>query len=186
MEPVTAPPRPRRESASFARRVLAFLVDGVILTILGFALLVLTSLLVGPTLQIELSGSSAPPQVEVIAWRVMLNGLLLAGLNVGYFVVSWTRALRSPGQALLRINVEDVQAQGPVPLSTRSALLRCVLLGAPLGVAASAAISSPLAFLVLTAVSVVWFALLVSTTLFSRSGRGIHDRIAGSIVARRS
>jgi len=173
---------PRR--AALWRRVLAFLVDGAVLVVLGFALLALASLLVGPTVRMELSGS-AEPRVEVIGWRVALNAVLLAGLSAAYFVLSWTRARHSAGQALLRIGVEDAAGDGSTPLPMNRAVLRWALLGAPLGLAAAASVNAPLAFLGVSAASVLWFAVLLLTTLFSRSGRGLHDRVAGSIVARR-
>lgn len=130
----------------------------------------------------ELDGSTA--RVDVIGWRVLLNALLLAGLSAAYFVLSWTRVGRSPGQALLRIGVEDTDADGPKPLPISRAVLRWALLGAPLGLAAAASVNTPLAFLGVSMVSLVWFAVLLLTTLFSRSGRGLHDRIARSTVAR--
>ena len=190
MESVTALDRPQLRRAAFLRRVLAFLVDGAVLAVLGFALLALASLLVGSTVRMELVGPAAP-RVEVIGWRVLLNAVLLASLSAGYFVLSWTRALRSPGQALLRIGVEDADADADAdaddftPLPMTRALLRWALLGTPLGLAAAASVNAPLVFLGVSVASLVWFAVLLITTLFSRSGRGLHDRVAGSIVARR-
>ena len=167
--------------AAFWRRVLAFAVDGVVLLGLGFALLAIASVVLGPAVRIELSGSAAP-QVEAIGWRVLLNAVLLAGLGAGYFVWSWTRTRSSPGQALLRISVEDAGALGVSPLPWTRALIRWALLGAPLGVAAAASVNTPVVFLAVSVASVLWFAALLVTTLISRSGRGLHDRAAGSRV----
>jgi uncharacterized RDD family membrane protein YckC len=52
--------------------------------------------------------------------------------------------------------------------------------------AAAAFVNSPLVFAAVSVVTLGWFALLVLTTLFSRSGRGLHDRIAGSVVVARA
>jgi uncharacterized RDD family membrane protein YckC len=169
--------------AAFWRRVLAFLVDGAMLAVLGFVLLAVASQLLGPTLRIELSGSAA--HVEASAWRSEVNALLLAALGGGYFVWSWTRSGSSPGQALMRITVEIADAGPGSALSVRRAVLRWALLGPPLGLAAAAAVNAPLVFLGVTLTSAAWFTALVVTTLFSASGRGLHDRLAGSTVVQR-
>jgi len=180
MKPL-APSDTPRPKASFLRRALAFLLDAVVLTLLGFALLALVSLLLGPATRIALDGT-AEPAVEVIGWRALLNALLLAALSAGFFVFSWTRSMHTPGQALMGIHVED--ANGPAPMPAGRAALRWALLGAPLGIAATAVVNAPLVFLGVSVVSVVWFAILLLTTLFSRSGRGVHDRFSGSIAVR--
>jgi uncharacterized RDD family membrane protein YckC len=172
------PPR-----AAFWRRVLAFLVDGAVLAALGFMLLVVASQLLGPTVQIELSGSAA--RVEASTWRSEVNALLLAALGGGYFVWSWTRSGSSPGQALMRITVEIADDGPGSALSLRRAVIRWALLGPPLGLAAAASVNAPLAFLGVTLASAAWFTVLVLTTLFSQSGRGLHDRLAGSRVVLR-
>ena len=172
---------PRRPA--FWRRVLAFLRDGATLAVLGFVLLAVAWQLLGPTVEIEISGSGA--HVEASAWRSEVNALVLAALGGGYFVWSWTRSGSSPGQALMRITVEVADAGPGSVLSASRAVLRWALLGPPLGLAAAAAVNAPLVFLAVTAFSAVWFTTLVLTTLFSASGRGLHDRIAGSRVVQR-
>lgn len=181
MESVTTA-NPRRRPARIWRRALAFLLDGVALAALGFLGLFVVSLLLGPTVRIELDGTQTP-RVEVIGWRVLLNAVLLAALSAAYFVTFWIRTMRTPGQALLGLVVEDV-AGGGMPLPLSWALLRWALLGAPLGIAAAAAVNAPLAFLMLSAASAAWFVILLITTLFGRSGRGLHDRLSGSLVVR--
>lgn len=166
--------------AAFWRRVLAFLVDGAMLAVMGFVLLAVASQLLGPTVQIELSGSAA--RVEASAWRSEVNALLLAGLGGGYFVRSWTRSGSSPGQALMRISIQVADAGAASPLPLKHAVLRWALLGPPLGLAAAASVNAPLVFLGVTLASAAWFTTLVLTTLFSPSGRGLHDRFAGSMV----
>ncbi len=173
---------PANQRPRFWRRVTAYVLDGAVLAALGFALLGAASLLLGPTVRIELDGAEAPV-IGLIVWRVLLNALLLAGLSAAYFVLSWTRVMRSPGQALLRIRVQHA-GEDALPLATRRALLRWALLGAPLGIIAAASVDAPIIFLIVSLTSAAWFAVLLITTLFSRSGRGLHDRLAGSVVVR--
>jgi len=169
--------------ASFVRRLVAFLLDGIVLLVAGFALLALTTVVIGPTVVLD-TDAAASPVSEVRGWRVVLNAVLLAALSGLYFVISWARAGWTPGQRLFRIAV-----RGSSPLagiSPRQAVLRWALLGAPLGLASALTVNLPLLFLAVVVASFAWFAVLVMTTLLSRTGRGLHDRLAGTTVIRRA
>jgi uncharacterized RDD family membrane protein YckC len=168
---------------SFVRRLVAFLLDGVVLFVAGFALLTLTGVIIGPTVLLEMD-SAASPVGEVRAWRVVLNAALLAVLSGLYFGISWSRFGWTPLQRLLGLAVRD--ASPAAGISPRRAALRWLLLGAPLGLAAALSVSMPLLFLAILVVSFAWFATLVVTTLLSRTGRGLHDRLAGTTVIRRA
>ena len=169
--------------ASFVRRLVAFLLDGVVLLVAGFALLTLTTVAIGPTVVLE-PESAASPVSDVRAWRVILNAALLAALSGVYFVISWSRFGWTPGQRLFRLAVRG--ASPAAVISPRRAVLRWSLLGAPLGVASALTVSVPLLFLAVLVVSFAWFSVLVVTTLLSHTGRGLHDRLAGSTVIRRA
>jgi uncharacterized RDD family membrane protein YckC len=163
------------------RRLAAFFLDGLILGVIGFAVLAVSTFLLGPTVRLQLD-VPASPVAEVVTWRVVVNALLLSTLSAAYFVTWWSWIGRTPGQFALRLVV--VSATGPV-LSAGRAALRWSLLGAPLGVAAALTVEVPLLFLAVAVLSFVWFAVLVLTTLLSRSGRGLHDRLAGTTVVHR-
>jgi uncharacterized RDD family membrane protein YckC len=167
--------------ASFVRRLVAFLLDGFVLLVAGLALLTLITVFIGPTVLLEME-SAASPVSEVRAWRVVLNAVLLAALSGVYFVISWTRFGWTPGQRLFRLAV--CGASPAAGITTGRAFLRWSLLGAPLGLASALTVSAPLLFLAVLVVSFTWFAVLVVTTLFSRTGRGLHDRLAGTTVVR--
>ncbi len=169
--------------ASFARRLVAFLLDGIVLLVAGFALLALTTAALGPTVVLDLDAAASPVS-EVRGWRVVLNAVLLAALSGVYFVVPWSRDGRTPGQRLFRIAVRGASPMAGI--STRRAVLRWALLGAPLGLASALTVSLPLLFLAIIVVSFAWFAVLVVTTVLSRTGRGLHDRLAGTTVVRRA
>lgn len=175
-----APPR----RASFLRRLLAFLLDGVGLLVVGFALLAMTTAIVGPTVRLDLDAAASPVS-EVRAWRVILNAVLLAALSGTYFVVAWTRFGSTLGQRQLRLVVTVTSSHGTRP-SIQRAALRWALLGAPLGLVAALTVDAPLLFLAVFVLSFGWFAGLILTTLLSRTGRGLHDRLAGTTVTRRA
>lgn len=169
--------------ASFVRRLVAFLLDGIVLLVAGFALLALTTVVIGPTVLLE-PDSAASPVSGIRGWRVVLNAVLLAALSGLYFVISWSRVGWTPGQRLFRIAVRGASPVAGV--SPRRAVLRWALLGAPLGLAASLTVSLPLLFLAVVVVSFAWFAVLIVTTLLSRTGRGLHDRLVDTTVVRRA
>ncbi len=154
--------------------------DGILLGALGFALLSLFLALFGPTIRIELDGRAAP-DVDVIAWRALVDAALLAAVSASYSVAFWTRRSSSPGQAVFGIAVTDRNSS---PLTCRRALLRWALLGAPLGVVAQASIDLPLLFVLVAGLGLAWIGTLLATTVLSGSGRGLHDRISGSNVIR--
>jgi uncharacterized RDD family membrane protein YckC len=169
--------------ASFARRLVAFLLDGIVLAVAGFALLALVSVVAGPTVLID-PESAAMPVSEVRGWRVVLNAALLAALSGAYFVISWLRAGWTPGQRIFRIAVRG--ASPATGVGPRQAILRWALLGAPLGLASALTVSLPLLFLVVLVASFAWFVVLIVTTLFSRTRRGLHDRLSDTAVFRRT
>ncbi|MEO6578546.1 MAG: RDD family protein [Candidatus Limnocylindria bacterium] len=168
--------------AGLWRRVAALLVDGLALSVLGFALLSLSVVVIGPSVRIELDGRSAP-DVEIVEWRLLLDATLVAAMSASYFVAFWTLRSASPGQAVFGIAVTDRNSS---PLTPRRALLRWALLGAPFGVIAEAAIDVPLVFLIMFGLSVAWVGVLLVTTRLSASGRGLHDRLSGTSVVRKA
>ena len=164
-------------------RLVAFVLDGVVLLVAGFALLTLTTVALGPTVLLDL-GSTGNPVSDVRTWRVILNAALLAALSGVYFVISWSRFGWTPGQRLFRLAV--LGASPAAAITPRRAALRWLLLGAPLGLASALTVSVPLLFLAVLVVSFAWFVVLLVTTLLSRTGQGLHDRLAGTTVIRRA
>lgn len=173
-----------RVRAPFLRRLAAFGVDGIVVALLGFALLAVMTAVVGPTLVLDLD-VQASPVAEVRGWRIVLNAALLSALSGAYFVAAWTRYGFTPGQRLLRLEVRLPSSRdGRLPVER--AALRWGLLGAPIGLVAALVVEVPLLFLAVSVLSFIWFGILLLTTLFGRDGRGLHDRIAGTTVIPRA
>jgi hypothetical protein len=173
-----------RVRASFMRRVVAFLIDGLTIAVVGFAVLVVATVVIGPTVRLQLDAPEAPV-AEVIGWRVIVNSALLFVVSAAYFVLSWSRMSFTPGQALLGLIVTSEPPGERRTLAVGPATIRWALLGAPLGLAAALTIEAPLMFLAVAVLSFGWFAALILTTLLSRNGRGLHDRLTGTTVIRR-
>jgi uncharacterized RDD family membrane protein YckC len=176
--------RVERARASFLRRLVAFLIDGLAIALVGFAVLVVATIVLGPTVRLQLDAPEAPV-AEVIGWRVIVNSVLLFVVSAAYFVLSWSRMSFTPGQALLGLTVTSEPPEERRALAVGPATIRWALLGAPLGLAAALTIEAPLMFLAVAVLSFGWFAALILTTLLSRNGRGLHDRLTGTTVIRR-
>jgi uncharacterized RDD family membrane protein YckC len=176
--------RLERVRAPFLRRLVAFLIDGLAIAVVGLAVLAVANVVLGPTVRLQLDSPEAPV-TEVLAWRVIVNSALLCAVSAAYFVLFWSRVSFTPGQALLGLTVTSEPPDGRRPLAVGPAALRWALLGAPLGLAAALTVDAPLLFIIVSAISAFWIGMLVVTTLASRSGRGVHDRLSGTAVYRR-
>jgi uncharacterized RDD family membrane protein YckC len=176
--------RVERVPASFVRRIVAFLIDGLAIAVVGFAVLAVATVVLGPTVRLRLDAPEAPV-AEVLGWRVIVNSALLFVVSAAYFVLSWSRFSFTPGQALLGLTVTSEPPDDRRALAVGPATLRWALLGSPLGLAAALTVEAPLLFLAVAVLSFGWFAALILTTLLSRNGRGLHDRLTGTTVIRR-
>lgn len=157
--------RPAREIAfaGSAPRVAAYLVDAVIVGAIATTVL---SLLLGRT--------PAPGSDPAAAAQLTL---LIAGIGLPYFVVSWATRLRgTPGQRLLGMRVGH--AFDGRTLTVGEAVRRWAVLGAPLALLALA----PAAGSIGATAQLAWSMVLLVTVATSATRQGVHDRVAGSAV----
>jgi len=164
--------------ADAASRLVAYVVDSIVVAILIFAVALVLTRLLGPTLLI---GSAGVPRVSVDHARALLNSIVAAGIGTFYFVGTWMRFGATPGQALLGIRVRRVDGGR---LGIGPAVLRWALLGAPIGLLVVGVLPALPASIVLAAVA-LWDVVLLVTTALDDRKRGLHDRLAGSVALRR-
>jgi uncharacterized RDD family membrane protein YckC len=170
--PVRRGPAPGLEYATFGSRLIAWIVDSVILGILtGVVSVLLGGGLVG------LYGLGAFGFGRRLGFDFGLAGLgfiVVAGVLSGlYFVYSWTRNGASPGQSFLGLQVRN--AADGARLSQEQAIRRWAFLTVPF-----------VSFFPLVGLLVVLYQLyLAYTTSTDPVGQGFHDKEAGSIVVRR-
>lgn len=178
---MTEVPWSSRPPASVRRRVVAYLLDSIAVAIVAFAAAWLVAAVV-PALSVstEPDGSA---RLAVDPVRLALQVVATTAVSGAYFVLSWAgRWKATPGQRLLGMVVAT--EAGGSPLSASRSLVRWVALGAPFGVIAALVVEAPMLWLLVVTLAVGWaVALLVSARLDARR-RGIHDRIAGSLVVR--
>ncbi|HEV8696218.1 MAG TPA: RDD family protein [Candidatus Limnocylindrales bacterium] len=163
------------------RRLVAYLVDGLVVAGLIFVAGSIATVILGPTVRFDVDG---PDGLVLDRSRAVVNAILGTAISALYFVASWTRAGRTPGQALCNLRVAAVGDGSR--LSVRDAVVRWVALGAPVALVSLVVRGSPAATAALTLAAAGWSAVLLVTTIFERRHRGLHDRLARSIVIRES
>jgi len=174
--------RPSAETpyASVSSRLIAFAVDAVLLTaILYCASLILTALR-GPVVSFQ-PLPDAGSQVSIDHGRLLATAGVSAALSALYFIGGWVAGAATPGQRLFHIGVHRVDGRS---LTMRQAFARWLLLVGPisLGALAASALTGLRASLDLS--TLLWYLVLIVTTIRSLMRQGLHDRLAGSIVTR--
>jgi uncharacterized RDD family membrane protein YckC len=177
MDPGTTPP----QYAHPLRRLVAYVVDGIIVAALIFLVLTLVTLLLGPTVRFD---DSSADGLAVDRGRALLNAILGVLIGAVYFIGSWVRSGRTVGGALFDLRVAS--ADGERLLSVGGSVIRWVALGAPLVLVSPVVRGSPGLVTALTIVTVAWALLLLVTTILDKRHRGLHDRLARSVVVRAS
>jgi uncharacterized RDD family membrane protein YckC len=174
---VAAGPTAGIEYADLTNRIIAFIIDGVILAIVGFVVnLVLLTTIVAA---IVTTGSALFILFGVV---VLVIDVLLAGI---YFVYTWTNLKASPGQRLIGLMTVN-EADGAV-LTFNQALARFVIMFAPGYVASLASTVIPgFLGLLLSLAGLAWTIFLIYTTANDPKRQGFHDHYAHTVVIRPS
>jgi uncharacterized RDD family membrane protein YckC len=168
--------------ATVPDRLVALLLDAVVLTVLAFVAALVVSLALGPAVELDGGAESVGDAVQTDRGVAVVDALIVAALGALYFAGSWRRSGRTPGQRVLGLQVASADG---APLTTGQALVRWLLVAAPFSAAAVlASASSALDGPVLPALVAAWYLLLLVTTVLSPTSRGVHDRIAGTAVGK--
>ena len=148
------------EAAGFFPRLLATLVDGVIL-------LALNLLLLSPVFLVLLFREAFQSADLLRDWAflgILVGcGVMIFGANLWYVVGGWARTGRTPGKALLRLAVVPAGPGGGAGVGLKAALVRFLAWN-------------------LSGLLVIGFLMV----LFRRDRRALHDLIAGTRVVRTS
>jgi RDD family len=165
--------------ADASSRLVAYLIDGVLVGVAIFIVAFVMSRLLGPT-QIARTDGLRP---VVDQGRALVNAVMATTISGAYFVGCWLAFRATVGQRLLGMVV--VQESDVARLRPGQAVVRWFLLGAWWGVLGALLLSISLAAWVLAFAIVVWDLVLLWTTARDGRKRGLHDRAAGSVVHRR-
>lgn len=186
--------------APLTRRLLAFILDGFILVPVYLVYAIVLDGLFGTLVEAD-PGGSGLVVVAVDPPRVALEMALTLVTDAAYFAGSWARWGMTVGQRVCRVAVRAVGpgepppgepppgGQRPLPpdpervpvqvATVRWAVLQ--LLPLCVGTLGGAGAASIQAVAVLNA---TWFGLIFATAAVDPLRRGLHDRVAGTVVVR--
>jgi uncharacterized RDD family membrane protein YckC len=167
-------PAPGLMYADFWIRLVAYIVDSIILVIPG---LILNGIFVTRTV-IVFFGSG---RVDVDVAGLFLVALLQVAISAVYFTYTWTRYRASPGQRLFGLLVLN-QADGS-PLGTNQALTRWLFLAGP-GALSSLITGHAVIGGVVGLFVFGWYVYLAYTTATDPRRQVFHDRSARTVVVR--
>jgi uncharacterized RDD family membrane protein YckC len=161
--------------ADLGIRIGAYIIDLVILVIVGFVVnLLLVAILIGALFTAGTGGAA------VVGLVILIVNVLIAGI---YFVYTWTTMKASPGQRMLGLMTVS-EADGSA-LTQNQAITRYLVMFAP-GYIASLASSIVPGFLglLLSLVGLGWTIYLIYTTANDPKRQGFHDKYAKSVVVK--
>jgi uncharacterized RDD family membrane protein YckC len=162
-------------------RLVAYVLDALIIAIVIYLVALALRAVIGPTIRI--TDVDGVPRVRVDRLRSVVDAVSGTTVTGLYFVVSWLRLGGTPMQRLVGARVERTDDGGRLHLG--QAIGRWLLLGAPFGLISVLLVPEPLLGAILALAIAVWYAVLFITTARGRRKRGLHDRVAGSVVVRR-
>ena len=168
--------------ADVPNRIIALIIDAILLAIAGVIVGILLTAIFGATVR------SVPDATQPFGFRLETNFLstlvsTLVGLalSAGYYIYMWTRMRGTIGQRALGMQVGN--ASDGATLTTEQAVKRWLALGGALSLAQFLN-PIPGVGLLIGLLSLVWVIALLVTTAQSPTKQGLHDQFANSIVVK--
>ncbi len=165
--------------ADVPNRLIAYIIDAIILGIIQFVVGLVLSPITGPTTTVNENATDFNNLVQINYAATLIQTIVGVAISALYFVYSWTRMRATPGQKILGMQVGN-ETDGAT-LTTNQALTRWVLLGGPLALAS--ALSIVLGVLI-SLLALIYFIALLVTTAQSPTKQGLHDRYAHTVVVK--
>jgi uncharacterized RDD family membrane protein YckC len=161
-----AGPAPGIVYADLTNRIIALIIDGVILWVINVVLI-----FIGVAIAAAMGG------LGLIV--TLFFGLAYAIVSAVYFVYGWTRMRASFGQKFL--NLETVNAVDGATLTQNQAVRRWAFLWGPFALAAII----PIVGLIINLLAFLYALYLLYTTSQSPKRQGYHDVQASTVVVKR-
>jgi uncharacterized RDD family membrane protein YckC len=172
--------------ADVPNRIIAQIIDALIVGIVGLVLsLILYAIVGAPT-----TVTTVPDSSQLLGFRidtethivsVILSTALGVALSAGYYIYTWTAMRGTFGQRALGMQVGN--AADGATLTMEQGVKRWLAVG---GVFSLAQFLNPLPLLGLLVglASLIWVIALLVTTAQSPTKQGLHDQFAGSVVVK--
>lgn len=162
--------------ADVPNRIIALIIDILVLSLSGFVLAALLGGLVSEPGAIDSAGG----ELDIVDFLVVL--ILQLAVSLAYFGSTWTLLGSTAGMRLLGLRIGD-ESDGHLVSWGRS-LIRWLILGIP-ALLSTLALYVPNAIgLILWALGLAWMGLLLYTMAQSPTKQGLHDRYARTIVVK--
>ncbi len=163
--------------APMGRRLGAYILDGLILAIAGIAVLAILTSIGGWAYRIPANGDPLATQYNMPV--IVADTVCGIAVSLAYWIYSWTTMRASPGMKALGLQIG--QAESGNNLTVEQAVRRWIAIGSPI---ALISLLQPIVALYYVASSVAlgWVIVLLVTTLNHPLRRGLHDRLADSLI----
>jgi uncharacterized RDD family membrane protein YckC len=162
--------------ADVPNRIMALLIDIIVLSVIGFFLALLFGGLVTRPGALDDAGGA----LEVVPF-VAVTGLELA-ISFVYFGYLWVTLRATAGMKLLGLQIGD-EVDGH-SISWKQATVRWLIIGVPSVLASLAAFVPSIVGIILTIIGVAWLLVLLYSIAQSPTSQGIHDRYARTILVK--
>jgi hypothetical protein len=174
------PPAAAEAFASIPRRLLAWSIDVVVVTVLIFVGVSAVDEVMGPAVRFHPEAAELTNVVTVSKGTVVVEALFATALSASYFAIPWTLLGGSPGQLALRMRVRT-ERNGQT-LTVGRALARWILLFPPFATVSALTAGAPRVGWFVWGGALAWYLVLLLTAARSETNQGLHDRIARSVV----
>ncbi len=160
--------------ASTARRVIAYVVDVILLATVSLAVWELVD-----RMGLASSPVNTPVGIPLAPAAVVIE-ILLVSMSGVYFIGLWRAARRTLGMRLMRLWIG--RAEDGIPLTWRQGIVRWLLLEGILSFVSMAARDADATYVLVSLSTIGWTLVLIVSTIRDPMHRGVHDRWSGSLV----
>ncbi len=161
--------------ADTPNRVIAAVIDFIILGIVGFIVTTLTTSMLGESFGGLFGNFRVPSLVSSIAAAVIM--LVVSG---AYFIGMWTRmGGATVGMRVLKLTLRDASSGGPI--TQQQAISRWMLFGAPWALSWFYGWGFGI---IISLLVLAWYVYLLVTIAQSPTRQGAHDKQGNTVVAK--
>jgi uncharacterized RDD family membrane protein YckC len=176
--PMTQPGPAGFVYADLPNRIIAYIIDIVILAVAGIIIGIVLGAVGLKTVTIDLN---SPTLVSVNYVAIVIQGLVGLAISAGYFIYTWTRMRGTVGMKALGMQIGN-EGDGAT-LTQNQAIKRWIYVGGWISIA-QIVNPVPLLGLLVGIVGLVYVIYLLYTTAQSPTKQGYHDHQAHTMVVK--